>query len=150
MITPDDLLEGLESDNLFWRTAAQRLIVENSKKELIPELINLAKKEIQSNTENINTTAIHALWTLKGLGAIDGSNKQTNDLVIKALSSKSYGLKKAAIALLPESRVDCMCSSPFTVVLLTSHFCFVPKPDLGALNFSKPKVSRLTSRISAY
>lgn len=90
------LIKGLQSDNLFWRTTAQRLIVEYKKEELIPELISLAEK-------NANPTAIHALWTLKGLGALNGSTPQASELVAKTLLSKSYGVKRAALELLPES-----------------------------------------------
>lgn len=99
------LIEGIESDNLFWRTTAQRLIVENKKTELIPELIKLTEKALSSNKSGINTTAIHALWTLKGLDALNGSNSQANQLVFKGLSNKSFGVKRAALALLPQSEM---------------------------------------------
>lgn len=101
----NDLLAGLESDNSFWRTTAQRLIIESNKKELIPELATLTEKAIKSNKNSVNTFAIHGLWTLKGLGAFDGPNKQTSELIVNALASKSFGIKRAALALLPESEI---------------------------------------------
>ena len=100
-----DLIKGLQSDNSFWRTTAQRLIVEDKKTELIPELLKLAEKGISSNKTEINTTAIHALWTLKGLGALNDSNQEASQLVLKGLLSHSYGVKRAALALLPESEI---------------------------------------------
>ncbi|MFN5375428.1 MAG: PVC-type heme-binding CxxCH protein, partial [Chitinophagaceae bacterium] len=64
------LLAALKSDNKFWRTHAQRMLVERGNKDVVPQL-----KEMVANTRldeiGINATAIHALWTLKGLGALD-------------------------------------------------------------------------------
>lgn len=95
----DDLLEALQSPNMFWRTTAQRLIVENKITDLIPELIELAG----SKSKGLNGGAIHALWTLDGLGALDGSNAQASAAVEQALSNPSDGVKRAGLALLPET-----------------------------------------------
>ena len=101
----NDLIAGLRSGNSFWRTTAQRLIVENKKTELIPELLKLAEKGISSNKTEINTTTIHALWTLKGLGALNNSNSEASQLVLKGLLSNSYGVIRASLSLLPESEI---------------------------------------------
>ncbi len=101
----DDLIEGITSDNSFWRTTAQRLIVEHQKTELIPELIKLTEKAITSKRPEINTNGIHTLWTLKGLGALDDPNSDASQLILKGLESNSYGLKRAALALLPNSEL---------------------------------------------
>ena len=93
----DELIKGLKSNNMFWRTTAQRLIVENNIQTLIPDLIKLASKEV----DGPNYPAIHALWALKGLGALE--EKEAKSIVEKALSSKSDGVKRAAITLLPET-----------------------------------------------
>jgi azurin len=64
------LLAALKSDNKFWRTHAQRMLVERGNKDIVPQL-----KEMVANAQldeiGINATAIHALWALKGLGALD-------------------------------------------------------------------------------
>lgn len=91
------LLAGIQSSNQFWRTTAQRLIVENQKATLIPNLIKIASKNSKG--------AIHALWALDGLGALDGSNEEANEVASKALNSSSAGVQKAAIALLPTTDV---------------------------------------------
>lgn len=93
------LLKALQSDNQFWRVTAQRLIVEGNKKELIPDLIKMAG----TNTDSLNAPALHALWTLKGLGALDGNNAEASEAVVKGLSNKSYAVKRAALSLLPET-----------------------------------------------
>ncbi len=95
------LLSALQSDNLFWRTTAQRLIVEGNKTALIPDLIKLAGDNSKIDKNGLNAPALHALWTLDGLGTLKGNNAQANGAVDKALSNDSYAVKKAALALLP-------------------------------------------------
>ncbi len=106
-LDPDDdqaLLEALESDNMFWRTTAQRLIVEGEKTVLIPDLIALAENENNAYKNGLNFGAVHALWTLDGLGALDGSYPEATAAVQKALSSNSYAVIRAALALLPATK----------------------------------------------
>lgn len=90
----EDLLEALQSDNMFWRTTAQRLIVENKKTELIPDIIKLAKQN--------NTTALHALWTLDGLN-VTKNNKEVQELVVSSLKNGTYAIQRAALELLPNT-----------------------------------------------
>ena len=90
----EGLIEAMRSANMFWRITAQRLIVEEKKIELIPDLIKL--------TEN-SETALHALWTLDGLGALSGNNKEANDAVTYNLTNGNYGAQRAALALLPDT-----------------------------------------------
>ncbi|MDO1512166.1 plastocyanin/azurin family copper-binding protein [Maribacter confluentis] len=96
------LLKGLQSDNLFWRTTAQRLIVEGDKTALIPELIKLANDDSGTDKNGLNAPALHALWTLDGLEALN-TNEEAKKTLRNALSSSSYAVKRAAMALLPES-----------------------------------------------
>lgn len=93
------LLAALESDNMFWRTTAQRIIVEEKKTVLIPDLIKLANTD-EIDKSGLNATRLHALWTLNGLGAIE----QSKEIVNKALSSSSFAVQRAALALLPNSK----------------------------------------------
>lgn len=89
------LLAGIESNNQFWRTTAQRLIVENNKTELIPDLLKIGVK----NTKG----AIHALWALDGLGALNPDDSTTETLLKKALNNTLLGIRKTAIALIPNT-----------------------------------------------
>src|SRR5690606_3672581 len=77
------LLEALESDNLFWRTKAQQFIVEENKIGLIPQLIQLAGNTSKIDETGLNAAALHALWTLDGLGALDGNYPEANKTVTK-------------------------------------------------------------------
>ncbi len=97
------LLEGLQSDNMFWRTTAQRLIVENKKINLIPDLIKLVGNDANLDATGLNAPALHALWTLKGLNAYNGKYPEANAAALKALSNASFAVKRAALALLPET-----------------------------------------------
>jgi putative membrane-bound dehydrogenase-like protein len=92
----DGLISGLKSDNMFWRTTAQRLIVENNLQKLIPSIKELISDKTM-DSEGFNGAAMHALYTLQGLNALD------EDLINSALNSKSGTVQKAAMALLPES-----------------------------------------------
>ena len=87
---PEDLLAALQSNNMFWRQTAQRLIVENQLTNLIPELIKMAGKD----ESGLNGGALHALWALDGLGALDGSNTEANTALSSALGSRSDAVKK--------------------------------------------------------
>src|SRR5262249_13606291 len=71
--SPQTLVEALKNDNLFWRRHAQRLLVERGKQDVVPGLLELARDPGVDDI-GLNVGAIHALWTLHGLGALDGSN----------------------------------------------------------------------------
>ncbi|MFT4566765.1 MAG: putative membrane-bound dehydrogenase-like protein [Saprospiraceae bacterium] len=92
----DGLIQGLKSTNMFWRTTAQRLIVENNTSNLIPDLMELAKGNLRS------PTGMHALYTLDGLGAFD-ENDNGLALLESAMSKGSPSVKKAALNLIPNT-----------------------------------------------
>lgn len=100
-LDPNDdeaLIEGLKSTNQFWRLTAQRLIIENNKKSLIANLILLAEDE-STDATGLNAPAVHALWTLHGLGVIN----DVRQTVEKALMHDSPAVRKAAIEVLPHT-----------------------------------------------
>ncbi|MGM0947203.1 MAG: PVC-type heme-binding CxxCH protein [Bacteroidota bacterium] len=97
-----ELIAALKSDNLFWRLTAQRLIVENKKVELLPELYKLISNQEQDEI-GLNPAAIHALWALHGLGALDGTNREAEMLVEKALRHPSASVRKNALRVLPKT-----------------------------------------------
>lgn len=86
--TPD-LVAALESGNQFWSLTAQRLIVDDKKTEAAPAL----KKRVASGAGGKG--AIHALWSLEGLGSLDKDTHQ------KALLAKDAALRRNAIRALP-------------------------------------------------
>ena len=97
-----ELVAALESGNQFWSLTAQRLIVDNQLKETAPAL----KKRLRSGKGG--SGAIHALWALEGIGALD---KDTHQL---ALRDKDPALRRNAIRALPatEAGQQLFFSSP--------------------------------------
>src|SRR5262249_48037659 len=69
---PDQLVATLKSDNMFWRLQAQRLLVERGQRDIVPALLDLVRDQGMDEI-GLNPAAVHALWTLHGLGVLDGS-----------------------------------------------------------------------------
>ena len=155
-LDPDDdqaLLDALINDNMFWRTTAQRLIVEAKKVELIPQLIELANNDLEGN--KMNSGAVHALWTLDGLEAFQGSHPETNGVLQKALNSDSYAVLRAALALLsltPESSDNLaesgLLSNPDARVRLAALLKAEELPESAALYSSIENLARDEANLS--
>ncbi|RPD51324.1 PVC-type heme-binding CxxCH protein [Paracnuella aquatica] len=96
------LLAALSNDNMFWRNHAQRLLVENRDASVLPALYKLVQNE-QLDGAGINAPAVHALWTIHGLKALNGTNVAATNVAIKALSHPAGGVRKAAIEVLPKT-----------------------------------------------
>lgn len=99
---PEELVEALQHENLFWRLTAQRLLVERGEKDILPELYKLVKNGKQDEL-GINPGAIHALWTIHGLGVVP-SDQQATAVVLDALNHRAAGVRKAAVQALPKER----------------------------------------------
>jgi putative membrane-bound dehydrogenase-like protein len=97
---PAELVKALGNDNLLWRMTAQRLLVERGNKDVVNSLIKLTKNR-KVDALGLNPGALHALWTLQGLGALDGSNRQATAAAVAALKHPAAGVRKAAVQVLP-------------------------------------------------
>lgn len=95
------LLDALKNDNKFWRSTAQRLIVESKDKRAASGLYDIVNNR-EVDEIGLNSPAVHALWTLHGLGLLDGSNVEALKVVENALSHPAAGVRKAAIQVLPK------------------------------------------------
>jgi putative membrane-bound dehydrogenase-like protein len=98
--TPQKLVEALKHDNLFWRRHAQRLLVERGKKDVLPALIEAAR-DPGVDEIGLNAGVIHALWTIHGLGALDGANPDATAAAFAALKHRSAGVRRNAVQVLP-------------------------------------------------
>lgn len=98
--TPDRLVATLKNDNLLWRKHAQRLLVERGQADVAPALIALVNDPSVDAT-GINVGAIHALWTLKGLGQLDGANPAALAAARGALRHQSAGVRRNAVQVMP-------------------------------------------------
>ncbi|WP_455432033.1 PVC-type heme-binding CxxCH protein [Tellurirhabdus bombi] len=99
---PQELVAALKSNNMFWRQAGQRLLVERGQKDVVPQLIELVKNQSLDEI-GINPAAIHALWTLKGIGALDGADASALEAATSALKHACPGVRKTAVQVLPRN-----------------------------------------------
>jgi putative membrane-bound dehydrogenase-like protein len=99
------LLDALASDNMLWRLTAQRLLIERGQKDVVPQLQALVKNP-SVDAIGINGGAMHALWTLKGLGELDATDARTSSsyaAAVAALKHPAAGVRKAAAMVLPKT-----------------------------------------------
>jgi putative membrane-bound dehydrogenase-like protein len=91
------LVAALGSDTQFWRLTAQRLLVEGRRMEAVDAL----KKAVTASEGGLR--AVHALWTLQGLGALDeGTHKAAllaKDAVLRRNAIRALGSDAKASAL---------------------------------------------------
>jgi putative membrane-bound dehydrogenase-like protein len=100
--TPAELVATLADGNLFWRRHAQRLLVERGQQDVVPQLIELVGDQ-SVDAIGLNVGAIHALWTLHGLNALDGHKLDALTAAIAALKHPSAGVRRNAVQVLPPS-----------------------------------------------
>jgi len=114
--SPDQLVARLRDNNLLWRLHAQRLLIERGDKSVMPALIKLVSDQSLDEI-GLNPAAIHALWTLHGLGALDDSSpsplngeragvrgeavRSAFATAVTALKHPSPGVRRAAAMVLP-------------------------------------------------
>jgi putative membrane-bound dehydrogenase-like protein len=97
---PEELVATLKNNNMLWRQHAQRLLVERGNKDVVAKLVELAKDKTVDEL-GLNTTVIHALWTLEGLKAIE--DPQVLAVVTEALKHPSNDVRKTAVQVLPRT-----------------------------------------------
>jgi len=100
--SPEKLVATLRHTNMFWRIHAQRLLVEQGNREVVPALLNLIQDE-KVDELGLNPGAIHALWTLHGLGLLDGSAANATKAAFDALGHPSAGVRMNAVQVLPQT-----------------------------------------------
>jgi putative membrane-bound dehydrogenase-like protein len=130
-----ELVAALDSGNQFWSLTGQRLIVDNKKTDAVPAL----KKRVASGKGGKG--AIHALWSLEGLGALDKDTHQ------KALLDKDPAVRRNAIRALPanEAGRQLFFSSPVIQDpdLITRQAAFVKLAEFPTLPEIETVVAQL-------
>ena len=94
--SPAQLVAALKNDNLLWRMHAQRKLIARGQKDVVPALIALVK-DTSVDATGLNAAALHALWTLHALGALDGSDSATLAAATEALKHPSAGVRRGAV-----------------------------------------------------
>jgi putative membrane-bound dehydrogenase-like protein len=108
LTSPEKQVAALRNDNLLWRKHAQRLLVERGKQDVVPALVKLIE-DPSVDEIGLNVGAIHALWTLNGLGA----GKEAPQAFESALKHKSAAVRRNAVQTLPANAnsVDALVAS---------------------------------------
>ncbi|MEP6917471.1 MAG: PVC-type heme-binding CxxCH protein, partial [Acidobacteriota bacterium] len=99
---PLELVQALRNDNMFWRTTAQRLLVERGRTDVLPQLIAIVNDRAV-DAIGLNSPAVHALWTMQGLGLLEGTNTAALEAATRALTHPAAGVRKAAQSVLPKT-----------------------------------------------
>jgi putative membrane-bound dehydrogenase-like protein len=95
--SPEKLVATLKNDNMFWRLHAQRLLVERGKLGVVSTLTKLTKDQTVDEI-GLNVGAIHALWTLNGLGAYAKVKVLSEELRAASLHPSAAVRRNAALA----------------------------------------------------
>ncbi|MEA3210375.1 MAG: hypothetical protein QOE70_3432 [Chthoniobacter sp.] len=130
-----ELVAALDSGNQFWSLTAQRLLVDNKMADAAPAL----KQRVASGKGG--TGAIHALWSLSGLGALDKDTHQ------KTLVDKDPAVRRNAIRALPanEAGRQVFFSSPVIQDpdLITRQAAFVKLAEFPTIPAIETVVAQL-------
>ena len=94
---PEAWVNTLSDDNLFWRMTAQRLLTEKGDTSVLSDLYDLVNND-KVDAMGLNPGALHALWTIHGLGAAD--NDEAREVIAKALYHPSASVRRAVIQIL--------------------------------------------------
>jgi putative membrane-bound dehydrogenase-like protein len=98
--TSERLVSALREDNMLWRLHAQRLLVERGK----PDVKDALLQEVGRTTVDdigLTPSAIHALWTLHGLGLLDSPEGLA--ALKGALKHPSAGVRRNAALVVPRT-----------------------------------------------
>ena len=97
----EKLLSALHDSNQFWRLTAQRLIVEGKREDLVTAL--------KASTKIEGIGAVHALWSLRGLGKLDADTHRaallSTNPVLRRNAVRALAKSEAGVGLLFESAV---------------------------------------------
>ncbi len=106
--SPDELVTALRDPNMFWRERAQRKLVDRAAgrddggRDVVPALVRLVEDRSLDEI-GLNPAAIHAIWTLKTVGALDGATADPAAVAVVrgALKHPAAGVRMNAVRALP-------------------------------------------------
>jgi putative heme-binding domain-containing protein len=139
-LTPSELVTVLKQDNMFWRMQAQWALVATKDERVGSELWSMAVSK-----QAAPATAVHALWTLKGLGLIL-QDKGPYDALLEALRHPAPEVRRAAVDVLP--RTEAAALAILNGKLLEDLDPLVRRSALAALGES-PAINGAGARILA-
>jgi putative membrane-bound dehydrogenase-like protein len=121
--TPEQLVDALRDDNMFWRERAERKLVERAAgrpdggRDVVPALIKLVENT-SVDAIGLNPGAIHAIWTLRQLGGLEGPTADSLAVacVQSAVAHPSASVRMNAIKALPRDAATLVKLSGATVI----------------------------------
>jgi putative membrane-bound dehydrogenase-like protein len=136
----ETLVKALSTDNPLWRLTAQRLLVEGKKTDAAELLKNIV------TATNAGVGAVHALWTLHGLGALDDKTH------LAGLLAKDARMRRAATrALGNDDRAKTLYFSAAVVTdpdLITRQTAFLKLGDFSTTKEIQNVVASLAKNSS--
>lgn len=133
---PTELVAALDSGNQFWSLTAQRLLVDHKVTDAVPML----RKRVRSSAGGKG--AIHALWSLEGLAALDKDTHQA------ALLSRDAALRRNAIRALPANEAGRLLFFSSPVIqdpdLITRQAAFVKLLEFPTI----PEIQTVVAQLS--
>ena len=125
--TTAQLVAALGDGNQFWRLTAQRLLVEGQRTDATAALK-------QAVTGNAPLKALHALWSLHGLGQLDEATHRAalthSDAAVRRNATRALGRDAAAVALFFASSVVSDPDPLTKLAALTKLAEFPPTPQI--------------------
>ncbi len=112
--SPAELVATLTHQSMERRLQAQRLLVEKGDKSVVPALIALIGDQAV-DAAGLNPGAIHAIWTLQGLGVVDGQT-DASDAVANGVMHPSPAVQRNAVLASKEAELR-VNSQPVSSVL---------------------------------
>lgn len=98
---PATLVAALSAPSQHTRLHAQRLLVERGKADVIPQLEKLVAAAAKSSGSGKPLAALHALWTIQGLGVAPGT--PGNQILVAALKASDPLVRRHAMLALDPS-----------------------------------------------
>ncbi|MFK7770080.1 MAG: PVC-type heme-binding CxxCH protein [Mariniblastus sp.] len=100
------LVEALKHPSMPWRLHAQRLLIERDagKDATVVQSLMAMLGDTSVDEIGLNVSAIHALHTLNGMGQISLTTDNQVSSLSKALTHPSAGVRRNAVAVLPNSQ----------------------------------------------
>ena len=108
--TADELVAALADSTMLWRTLAQRAVIDRAAgradggRDVAAALIRLVQDRSVDGI-GLNPAAIHAIWTLKSLGLLEGEHADADAVaaVVAAVEHPSSGVRMNAVRALPRT-----------------------------------------------
>ncbi|TWT55263.1 Trehalose utilization [Thalassoglobus neptunius] len=94
------LIDALRNTSYLVRLHAQRLLIEENRTDLIPELVKIVDSP-QLDEIGLDPAAMHAIGVLQGLGYFTPDNSESLSLLERGLNHPAAGVRRLSLQSLP-------------------------------------------------